>query len=73
MERLGVDPAHVMAMGDGENDIEMLQLAGLGVAMGNAGPKLKAVADVVVATNDQDGVAEAIQKFVLQPRTAPVA
>jgi magnesium-transporting ATPase (P-type) len=42
-----------MAMGDGENDLEMLQLAGLSIAMGNAGRRLKAVADFVVGTNDQ--------------------
>ena len=48
-------------MGDGENDVEMLQLCGLGVAMGNAGPGARAAADVVVATNDEHGVAQAIR------------
>ncbi|KAG2443542.1 hypothetical protein HXX76_001894 [Chlamydomonas incerta] len=68
LEWLDVAPGQVMALGDGENDVEMLQLAGLGVAMGNAGPKAKAAADVVLeATNDQDGVAEAIRRFVLEP------
>jgi hypothetical protein len=51
-----------------ENDLEMLQLAALGVAMGNAGARLKAVADVVVGTNDEDGVAQAIEAHVLAPR-----
>ncbi len=46
----------------------MLQLAALGVAMGNAGARLKAVADVVVGTNDEDGVAQAIEAHVLAPR-----
>jgi hydroxymethylpyrimidine pyrophosphatase-like HAD family hydrolase len=46
----------------------MLQLAALGVAMANAGPGLKAIADVVVASNDEDGVAEAIERHVLAPR-----
>ncbi len=67
---LGVAPEQVMAIGDGENDIEMLQLAGLGVAVGNAKPALKAVADVIVADNDHDGVAEAIERFVLAGREA---
>jgi len=57
-----------MALGDAENDIEMLKLVGWGVAMGNAGEKVKAVADAVVRSNEEDGVAEAIEKFVLAPR-----
>lgn len=73
LDHMGVDPAHVMALGDGENDVEMLQLAGLGVAMGNAGPKAKAAADVVLEeTNDQDGVARAIMDYVVLPRKAAV-
>jgi Cof subfamily protein (haloacid dehalogenase superfamily) len=62
---LGIDPQRVMAIGDAENDVEMLQLVGTGVAMGNAVARLKAVADHVVAGNDEDGVAEAIGRFVL--------
>ncbi|GIL55625.1 hypothetical protein Vafri_11159 [Volvox africanus] len=73
LEHLGVDPAHVMALGDGENDVEMLQMAGLGVAMGNAGPKAKSAADVVLEeTNDEDGVAKAIIRYVLEPRLVAV-
>lgn len=53
-----------------ENDIEMLQLAALGVAMGNAGARVKAVARAVVGTNDEDGVAQAIEAHVLAPRRA---
>ncbi|PSC69494.1 haloacid dehalogenase-like hydrolase [Micractinium conductrix] len=68
LDRLGVDPAACLALGDGENDVEMLQLAGLGVAMGNAGPPVLAVADAVTASNDEDGVARAIERFVLAPR-----
>lgn len=60
----GIDPAAVMAVGDGENDIEMLQMVGLGVAMGNAHDTVKAVADAVVGTNEAAGVAEAIARFV---------
>lgn len=68
LEHLGVSPRHVMALGDGENDLEMLQLAEVGVAMGNAGFKVKAAASAVVATNDEGGVADAIERFVLEPR-----
>ena len=49
-------------------DVEMLSLVGLGVAMGNANPPARAAADVVVGTNDEDGVAEAVQRYVLEPR-----
>lgn len=63
---LGVAPENVLAIGDGENDIEMLQLAGIGVAVGNAHETLKQVADYIVSTNDADGVAEAVERFVLK-------
>ncbi|KAF8061109.1 TOC34 [Scenedesmus sp. PABB004] len=65
---LGLDAGGLLALGDGENDIEMLRLAALGVAMGNAGPAVRAAADVAVAPNDADGVAEAIERYVLAPR-----
>ncbi|MBO9309078.1 MAG: HAD family phosphatase [Chloroflexi bacterium] len=61
---LGVPAERVLAIGDGENDIEMLQLAGFGVAMANAAPRLKAVADFVTRSNDEDGVAYAIERFI---------
>ena len=67
-QRLGIHPSRCMAIGDGENDIEMLKLCGWGVAMGNAGVAVKRVASAVVGTNDEHGVAEAIEKYVLQPR-----
>ncbi len=63
--QMGIDPARVMAVGDGENDLELLRMAGLGVAMGNAGARVKAAADVVVGSNESAGVAEAIERFVL--------
>jgi len=66
LKELGLEPEEMLAIGDGENDIEMIQLAGIGVAVGNANPKLKAVADATVASNDADGVAEAVEKFVLK-------
>lgn len=66
LAHLNIDPAEVLAIGDGENDLEMLQMVGVGVAMGNAGTAVRAVANHIVATNDQHGVAEAIEKFVLR-------
>lgn len=67
LRELGVPETAVLAVGDGENDIEMLQMAGVGVAMGNAHPNVKAIADTAVATNDDAGVAQAIQQFALVP------
>ena len=69
LQELNIPAANVLAAGDGENDIEMVKLAGIGVAVGNASSQLKAAADHVVATNNEDGVAEAIERFVLRPAT----
>lgn len=68
---LGIDLNHVMAIGDAENDRDMLELVGMGIAMGNAPESLKAAARHVTASNDEDGVAEALEKFVL-PKPAAV-
>ena len=68
MERLGVSPAELMAVGDSPNDGEMMKLAGLGVAVANGTEETKAMADYVTASNAEDGVAKAIEKFVLQSR-----
>lgn len=65
-------PEQVMAIGDAPNDAEMLQWAGLGVAVDNAWPRCKEVADVIVASNDNDGVAEAIERYILAPRIVGV-
>jgi Cof subfamily protein (haloacid dehalogenase superfamily) len=62
---LGVGLAETMAIGDYENDLTLLQAAGLGVAMGNAVPSVLAVARAVVADNANDGVAEAIERWIL--------
>lgn len=62
---LGLDAAQVMAMGDYDNDLDMIRYAGLGVAMGNASERVKTVADHVTLTNEESGVAEAIRRFVL--------
>ena len=62
-ERLGLVPAEIIAMGDNYNDIEMIQFAGMGVAMGNAPDDIKAKADYVTDTNNNDGVRKALEKF----------
>ncbi len=59
-------PEQVMAIGDAHNDVGMLRWAGLGVAMGNAWPAAQRAADVVVPSNDDEGVAHAIERFVLR-------
>lgn len=65
-ELLGLDRSQVMAVGDEENDLTMLEWAGLGVAMKNASPIVKAVADVVTTKdNNHSGVAEAIEYYGL--------
>ncbi|MEG6584938.1 Cof-type HAD-IIB family hydrolase [Dendrosporobacter sp. 1207_IL3150] len=63
--KLGITRNEVMAIGDSNNDLDMIQYAGLGVAMGNALPNVKAAADAVTLGNDEDGVAEAIYKYIL--------
>ncbi|KAL9675161.1 hypothetical protein QQ045_003362 [Rhodiola kirilowii] len=63
LDHLGVTEKEVMAIGDGENDVEMLQLASLGVALSNGSDKAKAVANVIGISNDEDGVADAIYRY----------
>lgn len=65
-KRLGITREEIMAIGDSFNDLEMIKYAGLGVAMGNARPEIKEQADLVTVTNEEDGVAEAIECYVLQ-------
>lgn len=67
LKDLKIPVENVLAIGDGENDIEMIQAAGIGVAVGNAEQKVKDAANYVVASNDDDGVAETIERFVLPP------
>lgn len=62
----GIDKEEVMCIGDSENDLSMIKYAGIGVAMGNASEDIKSVADYVTDTNVNDGVAKAINKFVLK-------
>jgi Cof subfamily protein (haloacid dehalogenase superfamily) len=63
-EKLGIDMQHVMALGDNLNDIEMISNAGYGVAMGNALDAVKEKADWVTASNEEDGVALAIERIL---------
>eukprot|EP00188_Purpureofilum_apyrenoidigerum_P003488 Plantae.Rhodophyta-Purpureofilum_apyrenoidigerum.ctg36728.p1 GENE.Plantae.Rhodophyta-Purpureofilum_apyrenoidigerum.ctg36728~~Plantae.Rhodophyta-Purpureofilum_apyrenoidigerum.ctg36728.p1 ORF type:complete len:331 (+),score=82.44 Plantae.Rhodophyta-Purpureofilum_apyrenoidigerum.ctg36728:96-1088(+) len=65
IESFNGNPENLMAIGDAENDLEMLKYAQLGVGMGNGLPSVKEVANEVVATNDNAGVAEALRRFVL--------
>jgi len=69
LREMQINPDQVMAIGDGENDLDMIRFAGVGVAVGNAFEGLKEIADEVVASNDDDGVAEAINRFVLGDST----
>lgn len=62
----GIKSSEVMAVGDSFNDLDMIKWAGLGVAMGNAIEAVKAAADFVTFSNDEEGVTEALQRFVLQ-------
>ncbi|MCF0131935.1 MAG: HAD family phosphatase [Pseudobutyrivibrio sp.] len=64
-KKLGFTTDNLMVCGDAPNDITMLQTAGLGVAMANGYDEVKAVADYITLTNDEDGVAAAIEKFAL--------
>lgn len=61
---LGIPQEGTVAFGDGTNDCEMLEMAGLGVAMGNADPKVKAVADEITDTNNNAGVAQVIRRLL---------
>ncbi|KAF6160637.1 hypothetical protein GIB67_019577 [Kingdonia uniflora] len=63
LEHFGATANEIMAIGDGENDIEMLELAALGVALSNGAEKTKAVANVIGLSNDEDGVADAIYRY----------
>lgn len=63
--KLGIDRSETMALGDQQNDVTMIEATGLGVAMGNAVPEVKAVADVETTTQNADGVGVAVEKWVL--------
>lgn len=61
---MGISREEVMSFGDAENDKTMLQYAGMGIAMGNARDELKAIADDVTLSNDEDGIAASIEKYI---------
>lgn len=65
-ELKGISMNDVVAVGDSFNDLTMIRAAGLGVAMGNAQPAVKAEADWVTSTNEQDGVARVIREKILE-------
>jgi Cof subfamily protein (haloacid dehalogenase superfamily) len=72
LKEFGIPANQAIALGDGENDIEMLQLVGLGIAMGNANDHVKSFAKAVTKSNDEDGVAEAVEKYVLKLAEKPI-
>jgi len=62
---LGVDPARVLAIGDNENDVPVLRLVGMPVAMGNATASVKALAQWIAPSIDDEGAALAMRRFIL--------
>lgn len=66
LDKLGVNRDELVAFGDHYNDMTMIGYAGLGVAMGNGEPEIKKIANYVCESNDEDGIANTLQKFVLK-------
>lgn len=66
---LGIDRRETIAIGDADNDVEMLEWAGLGIAMGNASAAAKAAADWIAPSVDEDGLAVALRRFLLDAST----
>ncbi|MBD5479877.1 MAG: HAD family phosphatase [Lachnospiraceae bacterium] len=65
LEITGLKKENVICCGDGYNDVTMVEYAGIGVAMANAREEVKAVADYITKSNDEDGLVEVIDKFIL--------
>lgn len=63
---LNIDKTEIIAIGDNENDISMIEYAGLGVAMENGEKTTKDIADIIADTNDNDGVAKIIEEYILR-------
>lgn len=63
--RLGISPVETIAVGDGDNDADILAAAGLSLAMGNANERIKKMCDVVIPDNDHDGCAAAVETYLL--------
>lgn len=68
LETVGLKKEDAICCGDGYNDITMIAYAGVGVAMANAREEVKAVADYVTASNDEDGLVDVIDKFILKEK-----
>jgi Cof subfamily protein (haloacid dehalogenase superfamily) len=64
-DHLGLPLGETIGIGDNDNDLELVEWAGLGVAMGNASPAVKAAADYIAPPVDEEGVVEVIERFVL--------
>ncbi|AJS57277.1 Cof-type HAD-IIB family hydrolase [Paenibacillus sp. IHBB 10380] len=62
-----IPSVRVAAVGDYDNDIEMLKWAGLGIAMGNAEEQVKQISSIVTSSNQEDGVAQAVLKYLIRP------
>lgn len=67
-KELDIAPENILAIGDEHNDVEMLEFAGTSVAMGNANPVAKEVADHVTDTNENSGMGKALKKYVLNQK-----
>lgn len=65
LQKLGMTPEEMMACGDGFNDLSMIEYAGMGVAMANAQEVVKKAANYITLSNEEDGVAYAVEKFIL--------
>ena len=65
LETIGMTREDAVCCGDGFNDVSMIRYAGIGVAMGNAQPAVKEAADYITATNDEDGLVQVIDRFIL--------
>lgn len=71
LDLIGIGRAETIACGDGYNDLTMIRFAGLGVAMANAQPAVREAADYITLSNEEDGVAQVVDKFVLHRATMP--
>ncbi len=65
LEQLGIDREELIAFGDNYNDMTMIGYAGMGVAMGNGEAEVKKIANYVCESNDEDGIAKTLEKYVL--------
>ena len=61
---MGIQPEDTISFGDGQNDLSIIKFAGLGVAMGNAVEELKNAANEVTLSNDEDGIAVVVERYL---------